>query len=239
MAEKRLQFTYYQEEDEKMQKKVFSGIKGGLAVLFSLMLALCLVSTAAAKKHSNKNNQNQQNYNNQNLPNGRPFQLLEQYINQQVSDLQDAINNLQSEVDALQSQTGQIQVVTLDSTGGTYDLPITLPSGFSFQEGGKDVRFEITFVPTTAAPPADTYIMEALTSSQPDGSINFIGTNSDGSATHGNATTFPAPIATIDFPGSTSTSPITASLAASTDNTTYEITQSNAPAGTYYVKIIY
>lgn len=231
----------------EMHKKILSGMKKTLLVVSPFLLAVCLVSTAAAFSFNaaslnalshvrnggavNNANTNTNNSSGTNLPNGRPFQIL-----------QNEITALQNQVNTMQSQIGTMhyEVLTVQTNGGAVTLPLDF-NDVSIVEGGKDVRFEITFVPSpTSTIPVptlaagDTYIMSAMTASMPtspNGELSYIGTNSNGTLNAGNTATFSsADIATITNIGS---------LVATSD-VGYEIDQlSTAPAGTYYVKVIY
>jgi hypothetical protein len=220
-----------------MQKKILSGIKGGLLAISVLLLALCLVSMAAAKKPSPPTPPTStiDSYLAA-LPNGVPFQNIKKAIELLEAD----VTALQTTVAALQAQIagiGSFEYLSLsfNGSGGPETIPI-LSNGTPpvFTAGGKDVRIEVTFVPSVAATPADSFIMSALVSPG-TGTINFIGTNSSGTQAAGNSTTFT----------STPPSPIIAQITGVADlfaesGSTFAIsTLSTAPAGTYYVKIFY
>ncbi|MGO9019797.1 MAG: hypothetical protein ACLQVJ_15760 [Syntrophobacteraceae bacterium] len=218
-----------------MQKKIFSGMKAGLLVLSVLLLALCLVSMAAAKKPSPPTPPTStiDSYLAA-LPNGVPFQNIKKAIELLEAD----VTALQTAVAALQAQTaniGNFEYLSFSFTasGGGENIPITDTKGNAptFAAGGKNVRFEVSFVPSPFVPPIDSYIMAALISPGTT-STNFIGTNSSGTQSAGNLTSFPS---------TTAIAAITnfASLVAETETTFAISTLSTAPAGTYQVKIFY
>ncbi len=215
-------------------------LKKYLVVITTLLIALCFVTTAVAKKPTPTPTPTpvvtptstdlallSQ------LPEGRPFQIIKTVLVDLLGDvttLQGQIATLQAEIAKLQSGI-QSEVVTITSTGGVASLAI-MPAVVQLELGKQDVRFEITFVPTTPATlTGDSYLIAAMTSSTANGDLSWIGTNSTGTPNPGFTATFPSPaIATITN---------VASLVA-TGATSYEISQlSTAPAGTYYVKIIY
>ncbi len=183
------------------------GCKYWSVILALLLLMICLAPLSAGARNNNSTP------NNPNLPNGRPFQIL-----------QDEINALQKQI-----KDFQYQLLTLPNHGaGSEIIPIT-PTNFTIVAGGKPVRFEISFVPAAAAPMADTFLMEALVSPG-TGNLNAIGTNSNGTITlTSSATLLPATLASIST---------VASLVAVTGSS-FQISQTGGALGTYFVKIYY
>ena len=117
------------------------GKKTWLLVLALFLAAFCLSPLGVAAKKPAPH-----------LPNGQPFQYL-----------QDEIDTLQAEIDTINKQISgfQYQLLTLPNNGsGSQTIAIT-PTNFTIAPDGKQVRFEVSFVPTGAVPPSDSFVMAA------------------------------------------------------------------------------
>jgi len=126
----------------------------------------------------------------------------------------------------LMSQAGSS--ATIDSGFGTTQILSDVAPG------AEPVRLEVSFVPTSGAPPAaGSYIMYALVSVGTATEINFISAGGDG-IQGANFATVPtvAPIASISTIASLN------AIVGSGGTVTFQITELGTTTGKYFVKVI-